>query len=390
MSSLVELQLQLVTGFTRKDLKTPEHRETNPYDLALALAQQNLDVAQSILGPNHPLTRFIKRGTTAEKTKQYVDGTKLLLGDTLARWKNVVEIGIGEQDIVLKRLIDFDCSRFGYLSIVEAVIHTLISGEWEENGKVKVPYQVINRPGEKGVYVFEKVFAADCLGYHSNGNSQSYKAYRDDRVPWLYMYAAELGDLEKHVSQVFDILSALYHGETIEVSDDAKKLFPPLALSEETRDELSRCGCLVLHPIKNPHVSIKIGNRPGVILVPIYHIPWIKEDGWPTSSFREWTLSQFEHEATHLRDSGVYNSSPNSVVLTEARAFLRQIDFHRKNKQDGKVESTMEYLNPYLGVLSGNKQPTHAEKYYIKNINAALTQLSPELLELVARTLTKV
>lgn len=390
MGNRIELQATIATELTRKDLGTPEQRETNPYDLASTLAQQNLDMVQSLLGPDHSLTRFIERETTVEKTRQYVDRTNFLLSDTLTRWENLVGIKESEQKTALINLIDFDYNRFVYLSTVEAVIQTLISGKWEEDGKVKVPYQVINRPGEQGVYVFEKVFAADCLDYHSNGNSQSYKAYRDERVPWLYMYAAELGDLEKHVSQVFDVLSTLYHGETIEVADDAKKLFSPLALSEETRDELSRCGCLVLHPTKNQHMSIKRENEPGVILVPIYHIPWIVEDGWPINLFREWTLSQFEHETQHLKDFRVYNGSPISATLLEARAFLKQIDFHRTNRQGNRVESTMKHLNPYLGILVGNKQPTHSEQYFIKSINATLTQLSPESLELVARTLTKV
>lgn len=389
MSSLVELQIKLVS-LTRKDLGMPEQRETNPYDLASTLTQQNVDVVQSILGPDHPLTHFIKRGTTPEKTKQYVDGTTLLLDDTLARWGNGVGIKESDTKTALTNLIVYDRSRLGYLATVEDIVYTLVSGKWEEDGKVKVPYRVTNRLGEEGIYVFEKMFAADCLDYHSNGNSQFYKAYRDDRVPWLYMYAAELGDLEKHVSQVFDFLSALYHGEIIEVADDAKKLFPPLALSEETRDELSRCGCLVLHPTKNQHISVKTENEPGVILVPIYHLPWIVEDGRPTCLFREWTLSQFEHEAIHLGDSRFYKGGPHSIALTEARAFLKQLDFHRQNKQDGREKQTMANLNPYLGILAGNKQPTHTEQYFIKSINTALTQLPPESLELVARTLTKV
>lgn len=390
MNRNIECQSTIISELNHRGVKNPDHKSANAYDLAQTVFRQNLDIAINVLGPNHSLVRFIER-KSLNKTRQYVDVTAYLLSDTLSRWGNAVGIGKNDHKTALVNLIDFDCNRFGYLSTIEAVVHTLASGKWEEDGKVKVPYQVVNRPGEKGVYVFEKGFAENALNFHSNGKSPTYKAYRDTRVPFLYIYAAPLGELEPHLGQVFDLISSLYHGQNINVNEKVKSMFTPLTLSEETRKELGRCGCLVLHPTKYQHVSqgMRKADEAGVFLVPIYEIPWIDEEGWPDDGFREWTLSQFEHETRHLADFRKYNGSPISASLLETRAFLKQIDFHQRNRQTIQVQTAREYLNPYLGILAGNQKATHVEEYYIKNINTALTKLSPRELELVANMLIK-
>lgn len=358
--------------------------EANHYEHAQRIAGQNLEIAQRILGNNHPLCLHIKRDSV-DKVHQYVDITTILLKDTLVRWGKTVGIEEDKICIALTSLIDFDWNRIRYFDMVRAVILTLLTGIFEEDGEVSVGYHAVNTQ-ESGVYKFYKLFAARALDFYSNRERGTYEAYRDTRVPWLYIYASELGELESHMNQTFDIMSAVYHGESEFSNGDNVISF--LRLSEETRSELAKVGCLVLHPTVKHHITqgMKNGDEPGVILVPILRIPWIR-DGQPTNSFTEWTLSQFEHETKHHADSRIYNGIPVSIALLETRAFLKQVDFHERNGQLSRIETVMSFLLPYLSILSGVQEFTHQEKNSIDSINNDLNQLSPEALELVWQVL---
>jgi hypothetical protein len=404
-----EIAGQLLTRFdTLSVSKIEDQKLPSPREIARIGAEKNLALAKELLGDDHPY--IIHEKKKMGKLDRYVEVTSNLLDDAIGKWGGILEIDESAKEDELKNLIDYDVNRYNYLSALDSITSTLITGEWREDGKIDVPYREV-ATGDKGAYPFTQGFAIDLLEYSASDKEEAYEVYKDARVPFIFLLEENLDVLEDrykvdgqldekaqelmanlkgYFGQSIDLIAKLYNGQQVELSDDAKENYHDLRLSEETRNELGKVGCIVLHPYYGQHVTDDMNNKdePGTLLVPIFNLPWITPEGHLSYQFANWNIPNFEHETQHLSDFRVYDGAPISGSLLEIRAFSKQVAYQKQNGMEKAAKHTEKYLAPYVKIIKGTLDETpHVDVYYLHSLESSLSQLPEDKAEVVKQKL---
>lgn len=345
------------------------------FELASHGRIHNLNLGRRTLNRTHPFVVYSESKYSAG-LDQYVERTRSLLAETLGSWGKDINLE-NDQESALLSLVSYDI----YLSCFETfeeILSILVSDHWEEGGKVNVPYKLSGR-GEIGEYKINKELAARFLDFYSNDKRERFEAIKDPYSGVLYIVAGNLGDhLEPYLEETIAIIGMLRRGEKIGSEEARKFYWTDTKLPDDIREELGRCGCLILHPtIDYPVVQPLVDpSEAGVMVVPICDIPWVV-DGWLDLAFVDITIPSLIHDLKHLEDLREhYRKAPHSNTLLEVRSICTELDyFERLGWAHDAFDYKRKALLPYVSILKGEPRITHTTEFHLGSIKIALSKL---------------
>lgn len=361
-------------------------------DLAAGYLSENVALAGALLGQDHPyVLRLSERQSHVDA---YLDRTRSLLKRIASRAKGIPED-------VSPALLTYDFYRLGRLKMFYEIGLISQMGGINPYEKVSLPSRIRALQGNKhkdGFYPMEPWFARVYLPGVVSGK-QALTAISDHRVPFLYLLAhapdtdpqdeqeqeafARQRRKEPYLDETFDILAAIYMNKKIPCEQRLSKFWPHgFDIPTETREELTRCGAMIIDFSRGKFVSSEPRSvtDESVIVAPFKDIPWLVE-GRESGGFPFHLLQDLVRGAARIQAQRWYDQAPASPAMNELYAAVAKKTYQDEHGYGSEARNnTHRQINHWLEVIKGTStELTYPEQFFREEIEKSLETLPEEV-----------